>query len=107
MAIAASSTTTGLVYAASEAGLFRSNDAGLTWQRLPVNQQFMLIAVSPTNDKLLAGVDRCRCNRARGQQRQASGTPVQCILRSILLSRGSVPFVACRWCQHAPTARSS
>lgn len=58
MALAGSFVTQGLVYAGSEAGLFRSVDGGLSWQRLPVDRQLSIIAISPTDDKRLIGLDR-------------------------------------------------
>ena len=57
MALAASSTTPGLVYAGSERGLFKSTDAGVTWQQLPQSVPLAILAVNPQDDRRLAAID--------------------------------------------------
>ena len=57
MALAASATTPGLAYAGSERGLFKSADGGATWQQLPQATPLSILAVSPQDDRRLAGID--------------------------------------------------
>lgn len=57
MALAASATTPGLAYAGSERGLFKSIDGGATWQQLPQATPLSILAVSPQDDRRLAGID--------------------------------------------------
>lgn len=56
MALAAAATP-GVVYAGTEKGLFRSDDAGVTWRATGLGTAVMAVAVSPQDQALLLVVD--------------------------------------------------